>query len=253
MIRANKLLAIILSPLTLIRLVLIIFNFIILLPFAHFELWIFKKKGSYKFRIIKLWGKISLLILGFIIKRNKIPKMKEYILMPNHQSYLDVLLIGTYSSSAFVAKKEIMNWPITRVILDICKLITVDRKDIRSLNETMMNIKKSIENKIPVTVFPEGTTHKGPGTLPFKKGSFKIATEIGVPIIPCVINYFNSGNKWKSSEPIIIHFFRQMWRPFQIVELKFFDPMISDDYLKLRNEVYMKINNQLINKKGNSY
>ena len=45
-------------------------------------------------------------------------------------------------------------------------------------------------------------------------------------------------------------FLYQMWRPFQIVELKFFDPMISDDYLKLRNEVYMKINNQLINKKG---
>lgn len=246
MILSHKILAIVLFPLSLIRLLLIIVNFIFLLPIAHLELWIFRKKGSYKFRIIKLWSKISLLILGFIIKRNKMPDLKEYILMPNHQSYLDVLMVSAYSSSALVAKKEIMKWPLLRFTLDICKLITVDRKDIKSLNETMRKIKISIENKTPVTIFPEGTTHKGPGTLPFKKGSFKIAAEIGVPIIPCVINYYNSGNKWKSSEPIIIHFFKQMWRPFNFVEIKFLEPKISGDYLELRNKVFLNINKHLI-------
>lgn len=165
--------------------------------------------------------------------------------MPNHQSYFDVLLIAAYSSSAFVAKKEILKWPIMKFTLGICKLITVDRKDIKSLNETMRNIKISIDNKIPVTIFPEGTTHKGPGTLPFKKGSFKIAAEAGIPIIPCVINYLNIENKWKSSEPIIIHFFRQMWRPINFIEIFFFNPLKSDDYLKLRSDVYSMINNSL--------
>jgi 1-acyl-sn-glycerol-3-phosphate acyltransferase len=67
-----------------------------------------------------------------------------------------------------------MKWPILRFTLDICKLITVDRKDIKSLNETMRKIKISIENKTPVTIFPEGTTYKGPGTLPFKKVLLKL-------------------------------------------------------------------------------
>lgn len=244
--RASKILSIILSPLTLIRLVLIIINFISLVPFAHLELWIFRKKGSYKFRIIRLWSKITLFILGFIIKRNKMPDIKGYFLMPNHQSYLDALLVAAYSSSAFVAKKEILKWPIIILILSICKPIIVDRKNIKSMNETMKNIKLSIENKIPVTIFPEGTTHKGPGTLPFKKGSFKVAAESGIPIIPCVINYSNSENKWKSSKGIIAHFFRQMWRPINFVEIIFLSPVISNDYLKLRSEVYSMINKKLI-------
>ncbi len=174
------------------------------------------------------------------------PDIKGYFLMPNHQSYLDALLVAAYSSSAFVAKKEILKWPIIILILSICKPIIVDRKNIKSMNETMKNIKLSIENKIPVTIFPEGTTHKGPGTLPFKKGSFKVAAESGIPIIPCVINYSNSENKWKSSEGIIAHFFRQMWRPINFVEIIFLSPVISNDYLKLRSEVYSMINKKLI-------
>jgi 1-acyl-sn-glycerol-3-phosphate acyltransferase len=161
--------------------------------------------------------------------------------MPNHRSYIDVLLMAAYSSSTFVGKAEVLNWPVIGQAMKYGRAIIVNRKDMNSKINTMRKIGESVMNGIPVTVFPEGTTFKGPGLLPFKNGTFKVAADLNIPIIPCAINFQDIDHAWVDDDLFVPHFFRQMWKPVSRVEVRFGDPISSNNFNVLKEETKQAI------------
>jgi 1-acyl-sn-glycerol-3-phosphate acyltransferase len=228
-------------PLTLLRFMLLCLITILFTLIVIVEDLFCKEKGSYKFRAQRSWGKTILFILGIRVKRNTIPSISNYILMPNHHGYLDIFLMATYSPSAFVAKAELLKWPVIGRALKSARTITVKRNEMRSLLNTMQEIRESIANDISVTIFPEGTTSFGPGLLPFKNGSFKIAAEFEIPIIPCAILYKDTNDAWVGKDNFIPHFFRQMWKPTNSVKIHFGEPVINPSLEELKAEVRNRI------------
>ena len=109
----------------------------------------------------------------------------------------------------------------------------------------MNKIKASVNQNIPVTLFPEGTTYKGPLTKPFKNGSFKIAAELSIPVIPMAINYKDKEDAWVDKDTFIGHFFRQMCKPVSKVYLRYGSPVINKDYKLLQNEIREQIDKML--------
>jgi 1-acyl-sn-glycerol-3-phosphate acyltransferase len=166
-------------------------------------------------------------------------------MMPNHRSYIDIFIMAAYVPATFVAKAELRRWPIFGQAMKVFRVITVKRNDLRSMIGTMNKLKQRIDDGIPVTVFPEGTTFEGPGTKNFKKGTFKIAAEIGVPVVPCAISYSDTRIAWVGSDLFIWHFFRQFWKPFTKVTVRFGEPIIDDDYKVLNEKTYKAINGML--------
>jgi len=206
------------------------------------EYYLTPKNGRYKFFTSRLWGHILLFILGIRVKKNTVPKVEKFLMMPNHRSYIDIFIIAAYVPATFVAKAELRGWPIIGQAMKAFRIIAVKRSELRSMMGTMNKIKERIDEGIPVTVFPEGTTFEGPGTKNFKKGTFKIASEIGVPVIPCAISYSDKHSAWVGNDLFTWHFFRQFWKPITKVNVRFGEALIDDDYIILKEKTYKAIN-----------
>ena len=167
--------------------------------------------------------------------------------MPNHRGYLDIFIIAAYTPAAFIGKAELKSWPAIRQGFRLTNSIFVDRSDLRSLITTMNKIKTSVSNGIPVVVFPEGTTYKGPYTGPFKKGSFKIAADTYIPVIPVAIHYIDQDDAWVGNDTFIGHFFRQLSKPLTRISVRYGNPVISKDYRILKDETRKQIDLMLEN------
>ena len=201
--------------------------------------------------VMGTWGKTIMFFLGIKVERNKLPQDSNFILMPNHRSYLDIFIVAGLTPAAMVGKAELKKWPFGKLGAKVTNSILVNRKEIKSLVKTMNKIKDSVNQGIPVTLFPEGTTYVGPLTKPFKNGSFKIAADAHIPVIPMAIQYKDIGDSWVDKDTFLGHFFRQMGKPVSKVYLQYGKPIKNSDYKELQKEVKEQINsmlNEIINK-----
>lgn len=234
-----------LFPLALLRLVLIVLatSLLAIVGVCWYKLFGFSRQLQQW--ILSSWGKIILVILNVRIEHNELPQLNNFILMPNHRGYLDIFIVSALTPSAIVAKAELKNWPLVRIGLKITNAILVERNNSGSLIQTMKRIKAAVEQGIPVTLFPEGTTYKGPLTKDFKNGSFKIAAESGIPVIPLAIDFHDTEDAWVDDDTFIAHFFRQMGKPVTRVTLRFAPPVTMNDFSELRNRVKTTIDQML--------
>ena len=122
-----------------------------------------------------------------------VPKDTPVLYVANHRSMLDVIL--TYrvcpDLTGFVAKDSIKLVPCLNVWMMLLKCIFLDRKNPRAGMQMILDAVAHVKNGISITIFPEGTRSKGEkeqDLLPFKDGSFKIASKTGCPVIPIAIS-----------------------------------------------------------------
>jgi len=142
-----------------------------------------------------------------VIGKNNIPESGAYILAGNHINNLDCfLLISTNRRELhFFSKKELFKFPLS-IIFSHMGLISVDRskKNPEALDEAY----KYLDNNNVITIFPEGTTEKGRGQLPFKMGAVKMSYEKKVPIVPFKItgkySLFNNDLKIEYGKSFIV-------------------------------------------------
>jgi len=112
------------------------------------------------------------------------------VLVSNHQSWFDVFALAAKLpvDFRFVGKRELTRIPFFGSAWIACGNIAIDRRDrtsaIRSLAEAG---KRLSDDKALVIMFPEGTRSRDGELLPFKKGAFVLALQLGVPVIPVTI------------------------------------------------------------------
>lgn len=234
-----------LSPLALIRLIFVVFMSGYVVVVGWFRLKYFGFSQQLQQWVMQTWGKSILFFLGIKIDRNTLPKNKNFILMPNHRSYIDIFIIAGLTPAALVGKAELKKWPFVKLGARVTNSILVDRSEIKSLVKTMNKIKASVNQNIPITLFPEGTTYKGPLTKSFKNGSFKIAADANIPVIPMAIHFKDVNDAWIDKDTFIGHFFRQMGKPISKVYIRYGEPVNQNDYKILQEEVRNKIDKML--------
>ena len=117
---------------------------------------------------------------------DNIPSDGRIILAGIHTSIMDPLLLisSTKRSIHFLAKDELWQGP-KKIIFNNLGLIPVNRrtKDHNALKKA----EDYLKNNQVIGIFPEGTTEKGRGLLPFKMGTVKMAKDTNTKIIPFVI------------------------------------------------------------------
>lgn len=127
-------------------------------------------------------------------------KGEPVVVIANHQSNLDIpLMLGHLGRPiGFIAKKEMESWPIIGTWMKYINCQFLDRSDARKAVETMKLAIEKIKNGASVMIFPEGTRSETGEIGEFKKGSFKLATEPGVKILPVAIK--GTYNVWRKGE-----------------------------------------------------
>lgn len=196
-------------------------------------------------QILQVWGKCMLLVCGVRVISNKWIPIEQFILMANHRSYLDVFIIAANIPAVFIAKAEVKNWPMMNAASELTNIIFVNRSELKSLINTMSTIKNMVNKGFPVAVFPEGTTSKGPLMEPFKKGIFKIAADLALPVIPAAIHYADENDAWVGNDTFAAHFLRQMGKPVTKAWLSLGEPVADENFLNLKLKVQKQIDSML--------
>jgi 1-acyl-sn-glycerol-3-phosphate acyltransferase len=139
-----------------------------------------------------LWARFNSFITPMfvnIIGEENIDKNQSYIVVANHQSQYDIFLIYGWLPIDFrwVMKMELRKVPILGYYCYKAGHIFVDRSDSKSAIESINNARGKIKDGTSVVFFPEGTRSESGELMKFKKGAFKFAIDMGLPILPITI------------------------------------------------------------------
>ena len=116
---------------------------------------------------------------------------KPAILISNHQSLLDVLLvISLPCDMVMVVKEGQIGIPIYGILLKDAGYICPAYQDLDAFVELC---RKQLENNVSVMMFPEGTRSHDGVLRRFRKGAFEVALQTGTDIIPIVLSNTRSG------------------------------------------------------------
>uniref|UniRef100_A0A0N4Z0P3 1-acyl-sn-glycerol-3-phosphate acyltransferase n=1 Tax=Parastrongyloides trichosuri TaxID=131310 RepID=A0A0N4Z0P3_PARTI len=133
------------------------------------------------------------------------------ILLSNHQSSIDLVVLGYYmpTKCVIMSKKSLKYIPGINFAALLAHTIFVDRTNKEDAQKSLDECCKIInDGNFKCFIYPEGTRHHDHGLLPFKKGAFNIAVNGQIPIIPCVIsdygNFYSKPKKYFNSNGKII-------------------------------------------------
>ncbi|NDV03614.1 HAD-IB family hydrolase [Rhodococcus sp. IEGM 248] len=122
------------------------------------------------------------------------------VFMFNHQSSLDMLVIGSVirRDVTGVAKKEAARDPRFIPVGALLDVAYIDRADSTKARAALRPAVEKLQSGISIAIAPEGTRSPTPRLGRFKKGGFHLAMQAGVPIVPIVIH--NAGERmWRNS------------------------------------------------------
>ena len=111
------------------------------------------------------------------------------LIVSNHLTYLDILCYSAAVPCVFVSKAEVEQWPIFGAYARWSGSVFVRRHDRGDAARANANVSKSLQNGVPVVLFPEGTTSDGHRVLRFHSTMLQPAIDVGAPITPCAICY----------------------------------------------------------------
>ncbi|GAB4014018.1 MAG: hypothetical protein Fur0010_11500 [Bdellovibrio sp.] len=133
-------------------------------------------------------GFMGINVISMPINHNHDKKMGRLIVC-NHLSYLDILIICSHFPAAFVTSVEMRNTPFLGHLCRLAGCLFVDRKNKQNIGQEVAEITKGLKNGLDVVVFPEATSTNGREVLRFRKSLFQASIDSGSSVLPLCLNY----------------------------------------------------------------
>jgi 1-acyl-sn-glycerol-3-phosphate acyltransferase len=202
----------ILAPIKFILFLSLMFIFVI-----HHELIKFSRKGDdltdYYLQSISNYARIALKILNVSTEFDNYEAIKKRLIVANHLSYLDVLVLFEAYPSLFITSVEMGNFPVLGRITRLAGCFYVERrKSLLTPERAKLEIEtmtKELELGRNVFLFPEGTSTDGSGVLPFKAAIFQLAIDTKTPVVPLCLEYEELDSvPWHGEMTFLGHLFK---------------------------------------------
>lgn len=118
------------------------------------------------------------------------------MLIANHTSWLDILVLGGWTNCAFVSKDD-LGHGLFHWLADQNATIYVKRTHRKGAKDQAVAVARALEGEKPVTVFPEGTTGPGTHLLPFRSTLLEAANYAArdVQIRPVAVDYSRAATE----------------------------------------------------------
>lgn len=138
------------------------------------------------------WAKLCLLYSGVrvdIYGRHHLQPGQSYVIVANHLSQFDIFVLYGYLGMDFrwVMKHELRKVPIIGICCEKLGHIFINRSDKDAAIASLNDARARLSNGASVLFFPEGTRSRNGQLKPFKKGAFKMAQELQLPILPVTL------------------------------------------------------------------
>ena len=148
--------------------------------------YILKSTGQWGNHIVKAF-EIDLVVNG----RENLPSNGPAVFVGNHQSFADIPVACAVLDNfqfGFVARDNLARVPFYGRWMSRIRGVFINREDARSSLRTIEEGIALLEKGFSLMIFPEGTRSQSASMAEFKKGSLRLATKPGVPVIPVSIN-----------------------------------------------------------------
>lgn len=121
--------------------------------------------------------------------RENLDPSQSYVLVSNHQSQYDIFVLYGWIGVDFkwVMKKELRTVPGIGVACHRLGHIFIDRSNHAAAVATLEDAKRKIVGGTSVIFFPEGTRSRTGELKGFKKGAFRMAVDLGLPVLPVTV------------------------------------------------------------------
>ena len=147
-----------------------------------------------KLQAIARWASKLLQILEIEVHCNHLPNADfSGLVVSNHLSWLDVLVIQSLMPGVFVAKTEVGCWPLIGAMARSCATIFVDRATARSAHAMVESTVAALKQGHTVIAFPEGTSTDGSELGRFHANVFEGAIRAQAQVQPVTLRYVDAS------------------------------------------------------------
>lgn len=168
--------------------------------------------------IFQNWARCTAYALAVRVSVAGEPPPPPFLLVSNHLSYLDIVVLGALLGGVFVAKREVARWPVLGAMCRGMGTIFIDRESRRDAVRVAALIERRLREGDGVVLFPEGTSTRGRAVLPFKSALLETAARTGLPVSCAAITYrtappdapADSSVCWWGTMTFLDHFGRLM-------------------------------------------
>ena len=166
---------------------------------------------------------------------------RNYFMVCNHMSYLDILVLSSQQPACFVTSVEMEK---TFFLGDMAKWggsFFVDRVNRRKMKAEVEALTQLLHQNFNVFIFPEGTSTNGQKILPFKKSLFRVPFQAQLPILPICLKYTHINGEpfseqncdkicWYDDMTFGPHFLQMMGLKELKVKVDYMEPLLPQSF-----------------------
>jgi 1-acyl-sn-glycerol-3-phosphate acyltransferase len=148
------------------------------------------------------------------------PSGRGVLIVSNHLSYLDILMIASVYPVVFVTSTDLDNDFLLKALSFLGGSLFVERKKFSRLTREIREISEHLASGHRVCLFPETTSSDGTGVLPFRSALLDAARHAETPILPVCVRYRRVNGYPASPENLdLVCFYGRMRFAFHLVKL----------------------------------
>lgn len=154
------------------------------------------------------------------------------LLVSNHITWLDVILLGSQGDVGFLSKSEVRDWPLVGWMAGVFESTLFIERGAHQVGTVTAEIGARLTRGYPLVIFPEGTTTDGAGVVRFYPPLFAIAMQPGLRVQPVAISY-RSGDQpppdlsiaYTGNQTLIANLWLVLRHPGLVARVQFLAPI----------------------------
>ena len=204
-------------------------------------LWIIRREfdrltSSQRDLVVREWSRQMLRIMGVtLVVRGTPPARGPVLLVANHISWLDILVMDAAHPARFVSKADVKRWPVLGALITGAGTLYIERESRRDAMRVVHQMAAALTAGGTLAVFPEGTTHDGRSLLPFHANLIQAAISAEAPALPVALQYLDGVSGERSDAPLFVGettLLQSVWRTLRADGLQacvhFGEPQTAD-------------------------
>lgn len=154
---------------------------------------------------VQRWARGMLAVLGIDVEVRGAPGVQgPLLLVANHISWLDILVLHAGRYCRFVSKADVHHWPLIGRLATGAGTLYIERESRRDAMRVVHHMAESLRAGDVLGVFPEGTTSDGLALLPFHANLLQAAIVAEAPAQPVALSFIDTVTRERSLRPCFI-------------------------------------------------
>lgn len=155
--------------------------------------------------LVREWSRQMLRIMGVeLVVAGQVPVGGPVLLVCNHISWLDILVMNAACPARFVSKADVKHWPVLGALITGAGTLLIERASRRDAMRVVHQMADRLKLGDTLAVFPEGTTGDGRALLPFHANLIQAAISSHAPVLPMALKYVDRSSGERSDAPLFV-------------------------------------------------